>query len=241
MSSHQLVEIDVHRHWQGRRIRRHVEGLTGAHCAPIAGFRVESDPGRAFQGGQLALPLDSFFKDHRRSGYRDGHRAAPDGTAARVLWHPQQDRTAIDVRGPSALVESKNRVRAETRDREIRKRKFGARVAPCSHASLLGYLVVQGGGARVGVGRQEINLANDLGDAGFLRRRARHRGNGQDNRDARKCTGQKFRGGFHKTASFGDEPRMSRLRENVERISLEPGRFHQGERNHAGKKSKKRH
>jgi hypothetical protein len=126
MGSHQFVEVDVHRHGQGGRAGSHIQGLTGAHPAPIAGLRVESDAGRAFQGSQLALPLRRSLKDHRGSCDRDRDGTAPDGTAAGILRDPEQNRAAVDIRGASTLVESKNRIGTETGNGEIRKGELGA-------------------------------------------------------------------------------------------------------------------
>lgn len=121
MGPHQLIQIDVYRHRQRGRARGNIEHLPGKHVPKLFRILLQRDPRATFERDQFAPPAAAAFKNHGRSGYGHGDGAAPDGAAAGILGHAEQDRPSLDVGRPSRLAETEDRVRAQARDREIRK------------------------------------------------------------------------------------------------------------------------
>ena len=196
MRSHDLIQIDVYRHGQRGRARWNIDHLPGKNFPELLRALLQRNPRAAFERDQLAAPAAASLKDHRRSGYGDGNGAAPDGAAAGILRHAQQDRPGIDIRGPARFAEAEDRVRAQPRDGEVGKGQLGPRIAARAHPGILGYLVIHRRLARGRIGRQQFNFTNDLGDARFFRTRPVGR-TGQKKRNARDGTDLDFRGDFN--------------------------------------------
>src|SRR5205807_10254716 len=96
---------------------------------------------------------------------------------AGILRHAEENRAALDLVVAPGFVEAENRIGAEARDGEVGEGKLRARIASGAHAGVLGHSIVDDSGAGGGVGREELNVADDLGDARFLVRRSG--GNGE--------------------------------------------------------------
>jgi hypothetical protein len=168
MAPHQLPEVDVNRHRQLGRARRHFQHLPGADPSGLARLIRERKPRVAFERNQSVGAVRTGFEDDCRPRDGNGDRRAPDRAAAGIFRHPQQDRAALDVRGAPGFAESKNRIGPEARDREVGKRQLGARFVARPHAGVLGHFVIDERIAWVRLGGKNLYLANDLGDLRLL-------------------------------------------------------------------------
>ena len=196
--SHELSNIEVLRHGQRGCARRNIEHLTGGYLAPVARLFLQGNTGRSLQRVEFIPASPATLENHRGAGYRHRDRAASDRPAAGILRDAQQNRAALDVRGPARFVKTEDRVCAQTRDGQIREGQFRTRFAAGAHPGVFGNLVVQGGLARGSIRREKFYFVDDLGDSrlfgtGGVGGRAR-----QDKRSGGDRTEQDFGYGFHR-------------------------------------------
>jgi hypothetical protein len=85
VSSHELIQVDVDRHGQRRRAGWNIEHLTGENLPELLWILLQRYPGAAFEVNYFAAAAARSFEDHSGPGDGDGHRAASNRPATRVL------------------------------------------------------------------------------------------------------------------------------------------------------------
>ena len=137
----------------------------------------------AFQNGQPVITVRSRFKDHGRTGDSDRDRFGRNFGAAGILSRVKQDRAAIESHAAAGFVDAKDRVLAQTRDRQVGKCQLGARISSGTECGAFIDFVVNRGRSRVGLRRQNLNVVKNGCDPAFGRWRLRY---GEANQRARR-------------------------------------------------------
>lgn len=200
MRSHHLVEVNLYRQGKRGRAGRNVEHLPGANIAKVARVFHEGKTGASFKSYQFAVTRGVRFENNGcpGNGHRDDVRV--NRAAAGILWHAQENRAALNFRGPPCLAETEDRVRAQAGNSQIGEREFRARIAASPHAGVFGDFIVHRRRPRVGFGGEKFNVADDLRDERF-RRRSRSGWSGHEDDQTRNRAGQDSGGEIHLTSS----------------------------------------
>jgi hypothetical protein len=178
--SHHVVEVDVYRRRNGGGAGRDIDHLSAPGILKLLGILNQRKPRASFQDEQLVPSAARRFHDNCRAGHGDGHRARFDPATAGILGNTQENRAAIHLGITPGLVETEDRVCAESRDGKIGEGKFRARIGSGPHTGVVGYPIVHRRRARRCVRGQDLNVVHDLGDPRFLFRIG---GNGAAGRD----------------------------------------------------------
>ncbi len=107
---HDLIQIDVRRHRERRGAGRDIQHLASLHIPGLAGMPDQGSARASFQDDQFALSRAVAFENHRRAGHRHGHGAGPDGAAAGILRHAEENRAAVDLDVAPGPIETEDRV-----------------------------------------------------------------------------------------------------------------------------------
>ena len=103
MLFHRSLEVDIHRHRECGRTRRHIQHLSRPHVARLLRILDQPETCTAFEDEQFVAPAARAFEDERRAGDRNADRARPDASAAGILRHPQENRTAAEINVAASL------------------------------------------------------------------------------------------------------------------------------------------
>ena len=171
-----LVKIDLLRRRQFHRVTLHIQHLPRANVFEFFGIFDQAQPRVAFQHNQIDVTNTGRLQDHGGPGNAHRDRTRSELGPAGILGHAQKNRTALQFATASGFVEAENRVRAQTRDGQVIKGKFRARVIAGAHARVFIHLIVLHGGSRRCSDWLQLNVANNLRDARFFFRRIRRNG-----------------------------------------------------------------
>ena len=208
---HDLIQIDVCGQWKRRGASRHIQHLPSSNILRLAGMLDQRSTCAPFQDDQFALTCASGFENYRRASDRNRHCACPDGTTARILWHAEKNRAAVELDVAPGSIETENSVRAEASNGQIGESKFRARIPSGAHACVFAHFVVQGCGSRRCVRREKLHVPNNLGNACFLFRIG-GKGVAGDEQN-RKRAGQRFKS---HGMSWSGSPSMTKSPGDVE-------------------------
>jgi hypothetical protein len=150
-----------------------MEQFSGADLGRLIWKIVQRETRLAFQNNQLIVTVRLRFEDHGRASDPDRHRFCRNLSGAGILARVEQDRAAVQPDGASRLVEAKDRVRTETRNCQIGKGQFRARIVSRSKRGAVVHFVVNRGRTGVGLFRQKLDVVKNGGDVAFRFRRLR--------------------------------------------------------------------
>ena len=154
--------------------------LAAANFSRLIGIIVQRETRVAFQNSQLIVILRARFEDDRGPGNCDRDCFAGNFRGAGIFSRVNQDRAAIESDTAARFVKTENRVRAETRDREVGKRELGSRIVAGAQSGAVVNFVVNRRRFGRSLLRQKLNIVKNGSDFALRRGRWRLRPTGDD-------------------------------------------------------------
>ena len=114
---HNFRKIDIYRVGQFVRSRFDFQHLPRANVLKLTRMFNQRRARFSFQNNQLAVPQLRRFENERCAGDADRHRFRLELAATRIFRHINENRAAAQISAATRLVETKDRVRAHSRDR----------------------------------------------------------------------------------------------------------------------------
>ncbi len=100
--------------------------------------------GRSLQHDEFEY-IGVILSHHRRARDRGSDSRCFDRGPARTLGHAQEHGAGVEINGARAFVEGENRVRPQTRDRQVGKLQLAARIGTRADGGAAADLVIHRG------------------------------------------------------------------------------------------------
>ena len=109
-----------------------------------------------------------IFHQHGRPGNPCRDCRGGDLCAACAFRHVQEHSPTAEIEIAGPFVKTKNRVRSETRQSQVGKSEFGARICARPHRRAAADIVIHHGRTRRGLRRKQLHIFDDSRDVRFL-------------------------------------------------------------------------
>ncbi len=161
----QSIQIDIH--WIGQAqafwiYDQHLAGMQ-QHRFPDVPFAKDS-PG-SLEHDELDERVRVILQQYSGPGNGRRNRRGIDLGAAGIFRDAQEDGATAELEVARALVETKDRVRAEAGEGFVSESEFGPGLQPGAHGGALAHGIANARRARGGLGREQLHVLDHLGDA----------------------------------------------------------------------------